>query len=521
MNLREKVIVDGIPYIWSTNLDDDGIREFFDLYADRIRESEPPKERPEENSRERKIVFQIKCRLAFLDFRDGVCFWSASDEKHHVLYRSNHEWELWNARQQEIEELRQEQEAEQAIERGLLKVEDHHLTEKANAAIKTGEYDIAAAYVSARMDLRLSSKGIQGLSYLWSRPSQLWWIFTQFPTSNYGIEFICKYDSKPQIFRNFAHWFAACRGLPTEERAEQTKLIYEKGMKLFPDSASLAKAACLFWRRMRRYDLAMQICSEAIKKGMKDGTKSGFEGRMKRLEKESQQIQPQRQTMNWFDRAKAEIETFFGKQVFSEVKLRQRDLAAIDAFHDLFMRLMNELKIRDTWPEKDRQCQMFLRSTGTVERSAKMGIRFTMGVSVDGWFIEAPIACEKHIRHMKDDYWVYITKLASIGKAGLISSYPPEWYSSPAIKRLIQHEGSLVFSIVRDFTLLASTSEHNFGVGNIEVTIPRESDEATVIQFFRDGLEALYRSNYLLHRSDYLEQKRKSKKFRFNDLEKR
>jgi hypothetical protein len=33
----------------------------------------------------------------------------------------------------------------------------------------------------------------------------------------------------------------------------------------------------------------MQICSEAIKKGMKDGTKSGFEGRMKRLEKESKQ----------------------------------------------------------------------------------------------------------------------------------------------------------------------------------------------------------------------------------------
>jgi hypothetical protein len=109
MNLREKVIIDGVPFIWSTNLDDDGIREFFDLYADRIRESDQPKEKLEENSRERKIVFQIKCRLAFLDFRDGVCLWSASGEKHHVLYRSHREWELWNARQQEIEELREEQ----------------------------------------------------------------------------------------------------------------------------------------------------------------------------------------------------------------------------------------------------------------------------------------------------------------------------------------------------------------------------------------------------------------------------
>jgi hypothetical protein len=289
MNLREKVIVDGIPYIWFTNLDDDGIREFFDIYAGRIQKSEPPKEAPEEKSRERKVVFQIKCRMSFFDFRDGVCFWRASGEEHHVLYRSNHEWELWNARQQEIEELRQEQEAERAIERGLLKVEDQHLTEKANAAIKSGDYDIAAAYVSARMDLRLSSKEIKGFSYLWSRPSQLWWTFTQFPTSNYGIEFICKYDSKSGIFRNFAHWFSACRGLPTEERAEQSWKIYETGMKLFPDNVGLVQAACLFWRRMRRYDLAMKICSEAIKKGMKDGTKSGFEGRMKRLEKEAKQ----------------------------------------------------------------------------------------------------------------------------------------------------------------------------------------------------------------------------------------
>lgn len=289
MNLREKIVVVGVPYIWSTNLDDDSIRDFFELYADRIREADSPIAKPEGNPGERKTVFHIKCRMGFLDFRDGACFWSASGEKHHVLYRSNHEWELWNARQQEIEELRQEQAAEQAIERGLLKVEDQHLTEKADAAIKAGEYEIAAAYVYARMDLRLSSEGIKGLSYLWSCPSQLWWIFTKFPTSNYGIEFVRKYDSKPGIFRNFAHWFSACRGLPTDERAEQTWKIYETGMQLFPDSAGLAKAACLFWRRIRRYDLAMKNCSEAIEKGMKDGTKSGFEGRMKRLEKEAKQ----------------------------------------------------------------------------------------------------------------------------------------------------------------------------------------------------------------------------------------
>jgi len=281
MNLREKVIVDGIPFIWSTNLDDEGIREFYELYADRIREPVSPEE-SKENSSKRKLAIRIQLRLAFLKFRDGVCLWHALNGNHSVLYRNNREWELFEARQKEIEELREEQ----AIERGLFENEDRYLAERTNAAIKAGQYDVAAAHVTARMSLRLNSKDIPGFSYYWTkRPTELWWILTYFPTSNYGIEFIRKHDAIPWAFESFAHWYAAHCGLQPDECAKQTWRIYEEAMKLFPDNVNLVKAACLFWRRMRRYDLAKQICSEAIKKGMKDGTKSGFEGRMKRLEK--------------------------------------------------------------------------------------------------------------------------------------------------------------------------------------------------------------------------------------------
>ena len=506
MNLREKVIVDGLPYVWSTNLHDDGVRQFYKLHADQIREPDPPAQDPAAG----RIVIHIPIRFAFLEFREGTCLWSASGQKHTVLYRTHHEWELWDARQKEIEELRQEQTTEKAIERQLLETEDSHLVERMKTAIRAGELSVAAACITARMELRLSSKGIRGLSFDWWRISDLCWEFAQFPSSEYGIEFIRKYASRPEIFANFAHWFAARCGLPPDKSAEQTNLIYEEGMKLFPESARLWAAACFFWRRIKRYDVAMKICSEAIQKGLKDGTKSGFEGRMKRLERESSQDQKERSTMNWFETAKAEIETFFGADDFTEAELQQRSIAAIDTFHDLFVRLMDELKIRDDWPDKDRQCHNFPQSTGTVERSARMEIRFTIGVSIDGWFIEAPIACEYHIRHMKDDYWAHITKLASIGKARLEFSPTNEWESSPEIKRLAQHEGSLVFSIARNFVLLALTPDHDASVGSIEVTLPLDSDEATVTQFFREGLEALYRSNYLLHRSDYLERKRKS-----------
>jgi len=498
MKLREKVVVEGLPFIWSTNLSDDGLREFYELFAERITELCPSGA----DHGERKLI----ASWSYFKFRDGVCFWTASGNEHSVAFWTGQEWELRNARREEIDELREEQ----AVERGLMEVEDRHLAEKTDAAIEAGEFDAAAVHVTARMNLRLNSNGLPDLSYDWTkRPTELWWVLTKFPASEYGIEFIRKHDAIPWAFESFAHWFFANCGLQGDERAEQTWRIFEEGMKLFPDNANLAKAACLYWRRLRRYDLAMKVCSDAIKKGFKDGTKSGFEGRMKRLEKESNQDQRQRPTMNWFQTVEAEIETFFNMQSVSEAELQKRGLAAVDAFHELFMRLVDELKIRDSWPKQSRRFNLW--PTQNIEQSAKMQIDFTMGVEpVDGWFIEAPIACEHHIRYMKDDYWAHITKIASIGKAELEYSPLNEWESSTEIKRLTQHEGSLVFSIVRNFVLLALTPDHNASVGSIKVSMPLDSDEAKVTQFFRDGLEALYRSNYLLQRSDYLERKRKS-----------
>jgi hypothetical protein len=44
--------------------------------------------------------------------KEGFCLWTATESEQTVLYRSNQDWELWNARQEEIAELRQEQAAD-------------------------------------------------------------------------------------------------------------------------------------------------------------------------------------------------------------------------------------------------------------------------------------------------------------------------------------------------------------------------------------------------------------------------
>ena len=100
MNVRERVLVDGLPFTWCTNLDDEALRDFYRRYADRIQEPEPS---ADASSRTIRLPF----RMAFLEFLDGVCLWTCSGATHTVLYRSNRDWELWNARQAEIHELRQ------------------------------------------------------------------------------------------------------------------------------------------------------------------------------------------------------------------------------------------------------------------------------------------------------------------------------------------------------------------------------------------------------------------------------
>jgi hypothetical protein len=217
--------------------------------------------------------------------------------------------------------------------------------------------------------------------------------------------------------------------------------------------------------------------------------------------------------MNWFQTARSEAETFFDiEQLIPEAERQQRGIAAIDAFHHIFAVLAAKLHLRDEWPEA--QCHIMPFSTGIIEHSTKMNVDFTLGVSLYGWFMEAPIAFPEQIRHMKDDYWKHLVRLSMLGKAELHDyGRPCGWDGSSDIRRLTQHKGSLVFSIARDFTLLASTPEGCSSLGGIYITIPLESDETTVTTFFNNTLESLYRSNYLLYRAEYLQRRRLLKKF--------
>ena len=276
MEIRKGISISGIPYKWTTNLTDDEVRDFHSVYADKIK---LPSQKLEVQST--NINFQF--RMDYLPFKEGFCVWTATEEEQTVLYRSQQDWEIWNARQEEIAELREEQAAEEAAEKLLIISEDRHLKEKTAIAKQDGDFDASAAYVTARGELRERFKQFRGMPVEW----MCWYpdlILAEFPKSHYGIAFFQRF--RPQCLKNFGHWFSVKCGLKDAALNEETWKIYETGMKLFPNDGRMAQAASLFFRRVGEYERAIEVCQNAIRRGLKDGTKSGFEGRIKRLEKE-------------------------------------------------------------------------------------------------------------------------------------------------------------------------------------------------------------------------------------------
>jgi hypothetical protein len=161
MDTRKDVNVPGIPFRWTTNLNDEEIRLFYSRYAEQIKE-------PIQSAPVRKGQFIIPIRMGFLNFLDGYCFWSASGDKQTILYRSNQDWELWNARQEEIAELRQEQAAELAVEKVLVMTEDNHLKEKTEIALAAKDYSSAAIYATSRAELREQFKQFRSMPVQWT-----------------------------------------------------------------------------------------------------------------------------------------------------------------------------------------------------------------------------------------------------------------------------------------------------------------------------------------------------------------
>lgn len=280
MTLRNDVNVAGVPGTWTTNLCDDDVRAFYENYGSEVGEE----------LRIQVMTLEIKFRWTdkTVPFKEGACLWNRIQEKNWLLYRTHFEWEIWAARKQELDELKEEQEQERAALTQLLRTEDRHLTQAAREALEAKDYERAERHLIARAELA-KEVARSNLQNWWSYEiieSVARW-FTEFPSADNGIAFLRKYDCRASSFLEYVS-YSLWGPFRTRDVAEEAKVekVCDAAASLFPSDGHLFKEICLVWRRHGRIDLAIKYCKIAVQNAIRDDTKSGFVGRLKRLERE-------------------------------------------------------------------------------------------------------------------------------------------------------------------------------------------------------------------------------------------
>jgi hypothetical protein len=108
MELKRGVTVDGLRGRWTTNMSDDDLRAFCREHCDCVRAVEFDFSLP-------GACINLKIIAEALPFRDGMCLWHGVSERQTVIFRTMKEWELFEARQREVQEWRDEQEEFESI----------------------------------------------------------------------------------------------------------------------------------------------------------------------------------------------------------------------------------------------------------------------------------------------------------------------------------------------------------------------------------------------------------------------
>jgi hypothetical protein len=274
---RRDVTLDGIPLKWHTNLTDDQIaRLYWRLKVD------PDITQPSASVNVSGF-FSISLHIfdKFVEFEDGACHCIGVNDTIYAIYKTAHDWDLWAARRAEIQELEEEQALEREVERELLKTEEYHLIERCTERITARDYESAYLFLCARANL-LRDNTKHGLAYFFIE--EIFMRLSSFPV-DYCTKFLEQYSlpwtAYPRLMGSMAFWRKASDS--------ELNVLCEAGISRFPHEGMLFKDIVLFWRRRNNIDFAVYYCEVAVRNEVKDDTKSGFSGRLKRLKKEAEQ----------------------------------------------------------------------------------------------------------------------------------------------------------------------------------------------------------------------------------------
>lgn len=280
---RKDIAVPGVPYLWDTNLSDGEIHDLYDtiqrdsdLAADMLLGDDAA----------------IGITLAWLEvpFLDGMCWCVGFLGHFYATYRTELGWEIQAARKAELDELRKAQEEERQIEVVLFYAQDTHHYDQMMAAFAAKDYARAERLLRLRAANRRDSehKEVRDLFFYFVQNGGLE-RFLSFPTLEPAFRFLADFDIPWFRYTFLANLILARANSQTAaERLSMCDQVLDRACELFPDNQFLFKDACLIFQRHGAISHAIKFCRLAVQLDLHDDTKTGFLGRLRRLERQQQ-----------------------------------------------------------------------------------------------------------------------------------------------------------------------------------------------------------------------------------------
>ena len=266
IHLREHIRLHGTPMKWTTNLSNDQLREAYErLREDGVMNDIGIAGRD-------AAAGGIMIRFNEFAFLDGACFVILMSGSMTVIYRSDEQWERFEAEKSRCEK------AERAVTKKANRINFNfaRLLDEANAKWRARDIVSAERLLLLVRALQMEVEEFRSLE---SPHSALLALYSEDADPVRGLEYLEKYDCGWQEFEAFAR----CYGW---QRPDTVFHIFWHAIRRFPDQSELYKSfALLAAGGPKRPDVAIRVCKEAIRRGLKDDTVSGFAGRIRRIQR--------------------------------------------------------------------------------------------------------------------------------------------------------------------------------------------------------------------------------------------
>jgi tetratricopeptide (TPR) repeat protein len=284
---RTDLKIEGIPFIWSTNLTDEGIRDVFNTllrqrFFIHLKDDGIARSDNSASGITYQIIINEKIFYTEIEYGDRKC----------VIVRTGENSVTVNCLTfQDYEELciKQEEEGRKEEERRTRfneHLNKHNvLTIKCRRLIESRMYHEAEKYCRSLLQLELESQ-FTSLRYAFQYLLQLY-------NKTKNIEAAFDLVNELQQCSQNLYPPAICQSNLLEfghdyERDKEVELaeeIYLKLLNKFPEYGGVYKRLALMYVSLGRYFDAIEICNKAINLNLEDGTQGGFGKRIEKIRK--------------------------------------------------------------------------------------------------------------------------------------------------------------------------------------------------------------------------------------------